>query len=345
MKSASILLFFALFSYCTIPENKIPKKSITFDLLHNRAEQDSLSLLYRPSQIEHDPSDSSLIILDAGNHRIVRFTQKGEFIRQIGEIGQGPGELLRPVGFDIDSKGDIYILEEGNRRVSIFDKKGEFRKSFKLYDGSEPFSICVKNPDEILINQPQIDGALFYCFDQNGEKIDSVGRVVSIKPDKYKIVSPINTWHFNRAIGKFNSNGEFLIFYINIPQFLEFDKTGKLKKKIIIKGTEIDYLEKYEKDLRKQNKPAYNKAVGTRYILDWDFISTELYLVRLGGIINNEKYFYLMNKDGIVLEKYTICPSQNISFDYPSIHTFCAIESDLIIGLDEFNCALLCAHF
>jgi tripartite motif-containing protein 2/3/tripartite motif-containing protein 71 len=75
-------------------------------------------------------------VSDCDNHRIQKFDLHGEFIRQIGKVGHGPGELKYPTGLVIYNDY-LYVSEGGNYRVSIFTTDGDFVSYFGGCQSSE----------------------------------------------------------------------------------------------------------------------------------------------------------------------------------------------------------------
>ena len=49
------------------------------------------------------------------------FSSAGEFIRQVGRRGQGPGEFLRPTLVHTDSGGRVHVFDIGNLRETVFN--------------------------------------------------------------------------------------------------------------------------------------------------------------------------------------------------------------------------------
>jgi hypothetical protein len=50
------------------------------------------------------------------------FGPDGQFIRELGRKGQGPGEYANPVSVEISTEGDIWVADYGNNRISIYSK-------------------------------------------------------------------------------------------------------------------------------------------------------------------------------------------------------------------------------
>ena len=77
--------------------------------------------LSRPMEIKMG-TDSLVYILDQGNRRIMVLDQNLKFVRQIGRVGQGPGEMIEPTDLDLDDDNNIYVADPINSRITIFDK-------------------------------------------------------------------------------------------------------------------------------------------------------------------------------------------------------------------------------
>ncbi len=72
------------------------------------ADQDKV--LVSPSNLAVDP-DGLLYIVDTYMNRVVVFDTDGEFVRQMGTIGTGPGKFMRPRAVAIDRDGHVYVTD------------------------------------------------------------------------------------------------------------------------------------------------------------------------------------------------------------------------------------------
>jgi hypothetical protein len=91
-------------------------------------ETNAKSLINRISKIEF--SKNYIFISDF--YRLTQFDRKGNFIRQVGSNGKGPGEYLYVLKFYIDEKSErVYIIAAFINTVLEFDFYGTFIRSFK----------------------------------------------------------------------------------------------------------------------------------------------------------------------------------------------------------------------
>jgi hypothetical protein len=56
-------------------------------------------------------------LCEFGNHRVQKFTTKGELVGWWGTIGRRRGELDQPWSAQLDSQGRLHILDSYNHRV------------------------------------------------------------------------------------------------------------------------------------------------------------------------------------------------------------------------------------
>jgi hypothetical protein len=94
--------------------------------------------------------DGRFYVADLRNRRVMMYAPSGEFIRQIGRQGQGPGEYAYPGRVFIDSEGNAMVYS--GRELVCFGKDGTFIKkiSIKIF-----LSQAVLGPGGTLIGRTQ----------------------------------------------------------------------------------------------------------------------------------------------------------------------------------------------
>jgi len=75
----------------------------------------------RPQAIGLDAARGELVVVDACNHRLGRFTLDGELLRWIGGPGDRPGEFNYPYGVCVLEDGEVLVAEFGGNRVQRID--------------------------------------------------------------------------------------------------------------------------------------------------------------------------------------------------------------------------------
>lgn len=132
----------------------------------------------------HDPaamavnSTGYVYVLDAGSDSVRVFGAGGQFIREWGSQGSGPGQFSYPVGLAINATGYVYVSDYSSRQIQVFDPDGKFAYSFwpRLMgiDGRSSWY-----PTYIAIS-PQFvfvwDGRYIRMFDYAGNYVTSFSR-------------------------------------------------------------------------------------------------------------------------------------------------------------------------
>lgn len=83
------------------------------------------------------------------NHRIVKFSSDGKFIKTWGKRGSAPGEFDTPHGLAFDSRGRLFVADRNNNRIQIFDQEGKYLEEWKQF--SRPSGIYIDKNDAIYV--------------------------------------------------------------------------------------------------------------------------------------------------------------------------------------------------
>lgn len=248
--------------------------------------------LYRAKAIRIN-GNNNVFVLDAGNNRIMKYDKNGRFLQQIGRVGQGPGELLHPINFDIDNKGTIYVWNAGNGRMEIFNKNGEYTRSFKIPFSAESESGMAVGPDgNIYLNLPST-GSLIAVFSKNGRKIKQFGE---IEMGKFKNPGAYRIW--NQGSIRFDENGYLNFLFCMRPLFRQYNIEGDLILEKVIKGPEIELtFRTWEKHKKKYaNSPMDTWAI---FFYGFDFADNGDFFASLWA----KKTIYHFSKDADIVEK------------------------------------------
>src|SRR5215472_10662513 len=70
-------------------------------------------------------ADGNVYVSDSGNSRVQVFTPEGQFVRQLGSLGSGKGQFLRPFHLAVDTTGDVYVADDQAATLSKFSAAGK----------------------------------------------------------------------------------------------------------------------------------------------------------------------------------------------------------------------------
>ena len=143
------------------------KKSFNYEIRElytvSNSEKDSSFILNFPADradLNADIDDKlNLYVVDNIRRLILKFDNKGKFVKSFGGKGQGPGEFaLGPIDISVDSKDNKIYVFDLTGRLSIFSLDGEFIEFKKLSKRNiRPKGFKMTN-----------NGALFFCETYEG---------------------------------------------------------------------------------------------------------------------------------------------------------------------------------
>ena len=91
-----------------------------------------------PTDVVTDPENGDVYVAESHTNvndpdligRISVFDRDGNFLRVIGETGQGPGEFRTPHALELDSQGRLVVADRHNHRIQILTKDGRFIREY-----------------------------------------------------------------------------------------------------------------------------------------------------------------------------------------------------------------------
>lgn len=135
----AICLFCCLNYTATAQELTTHHVKHLFDISGNTAQPLTL-----PTDIAVD--EQYIYIVNSGEHNILIYDKRGEFIRRIGRRGNQPGELNNPVGIGLDAAHNIYVADKDNHRIQVFDGNGQYLFHFRVWVNNQnvrPIDVAV----------------------------------------------------------------------------------------------------------------------------------------------------------------------------------------------------------
>ena len=78
----------------------------------------------RIHDIDFNPSETRLYVIDRDGNRIQVFDKNGTFLFKWGSKGPGDGQFTVPYSVDVDAHGNVWVADRENHRIQEFDKDG-----------------------------------------------------------------------------------------------------------------------------------------------------------------------------------------------------------------------------
>lgn len=179
----------------------------------------------------------NVYVADAGNHRIQKFDNDGDFLTEWGSEGEGPGQFVDPVSLAVDEHGDILVVDSGNSRIQKFSSSGRFIAEWGGKYGSSPGQL-------VLPNSIAIDKAGYIFVADAGEG------VISSPSDLRRF-----RFHMGYRIQKFTATGQYICEWREQWTEVGAPKAGTLTLSIdshgtlFVADTRKDYIRKFNKNL------------------------------------------------------------------------------------------------
>jgi DNA-binding beta-propeller fold protein YncE len=126
-----------------------PKGQVTMTLGTRGQGGDGPDMFNGPTDVVVAQNGSIYVSDGEFNHRVVKFSPEGKFIRQWGEKGSGPGQFLVPHALAIDSRGRIFVADRDNNRLQIFDQDGKFLEQWTQFGA--PSGIYISKSDMLYV--------------------------------------------------------------------------------------------------------------------------------------------------------------------------------------------------
>lgn len=170
-----------------------------------------------PVSVAVDPATGNVFVTDLQNDRVQQFTAAGQYLKQFGGSGTGPGQLSIPLDAVPDGRGNLYILDGLNNRVQkVAVATGEVLASFGS-ELSSPRRLALDRNGNVYVAQyNQITK-----YDQNGAFIATWGSYIPATNNGYRATAIVVDGHgatdvicildsAYRRIVKFDTEGNYL---------------------------------------------------------------------------------------------------------------------------------------
>ena len=165
-----------------------------------------------------------LYIADMSNHRIVKYTWTGSFVKKWGSYGNGADQFNGPTGVAVDYWGDqkVFVTDISNNRISIWTKNGNHVTNWGSGPGNGTNEF--HGPAEVTISK---DSKL-YVTDIYNHRVKKTGLYGWVQNIWGSIGTSIN--QFNSPMGiDIDLLGNLYVADINNHRIQKFDANGNYK--------------------------------------------------------------------------------------------------------------------
>lgn len=191
----------------------------------------------------------SYYVFDRRGHTVYAVDSDRSVARKLIEIGQEPGRVLQPRGFDVAPNGSFVVADapRAGERVQVFGAAGIRTGGFLLPGRPTPavmsgalvlngVSSIQFSGDRLIISHPE-SGALFTEYTMGGWPLRSVGRLrdTGFEQDRDLHVA------LNAGIPLVDpTGGYYFVFLGGRPVFRKYNADGALVFERHVEGSELD---------------------------------------------------------------------------------------------------------
>ena len=94
--------------------------------------------------------NENIYILDLNQRQVRVFDRKGKYLRNIGKLGQGPGEFQYPGQIIITPNREFVICDPMVRKLFFYSLEGVFRRNIPTWEHGRLISVMLNSKGEIV---------------------------------------------------------------------------------------------------------------------------------------------------------------------------------------------------
>jgi hypothetical protein len=248
-----------------------------------------LEEIYNPYLFKFNDNDNHFYIPDLRECDIKVYSKDFNYIKSIGERGQGPGEFYNLNAHAFNDENSLFVLEKN--RLQIIDDQGNYISGFRLE--KENNYVEILSGQRILLN-PSPHTHLFTVLDYEGNELKRFGKF--IRDDD----NPEARRDYNYICLDTDSDDNIYLSFLNNTVIRKYDGKYNLVFEVDISGL---------KEIRESYDQWEKEEMPRGFFLpreEWDkFHSRNIGYTR--DIAVDDKYYYLLpgfRSGGTVLLKF-----------------------------------------
>jgi sugar lactone lactonase YvrE len=168
----------------------------------------------RETDIAWDPQGNMFVSDGYNNKRVVKIDKNGNFVKQFGSRGRGPGQFEDVHTIQVDHQGNVYVGDRSNKRLDVFDNDGNFKTAY-INVGS-PWTVCITpgqhqylyssnstgttDMENGEIYKMELDGRIIGKFGTGGKMLKQFMAVheLSCREDNVVLAGEISNWRVQK---------------------------------------------------------------------------------------------------------------------------------------------------
>lgn len=143
------------------PQKGVPSK-VTFSKELRFGEGDDPEKSFSQVAFFVVTDEGHVIAADIKDKKVKVFDEEGNFMRNIGKSGQGPGEFQIPGGLALTPDNELMIEDTLGRRLAFFTLEGKFIKNVSLADKMSLLNLVIDAEGNYLGRQLEMEGQKMY---------------------------------------------------------------------------------------------------------------------------------------------------------------------------------------
>ncbi|PWN05100.1 6-bladed beta-propeller [Rhodohalobacter mucosus] len=245
---------------------------------------DSPGLLSNPYKLASD-YDKFIYVSDPYKSIVIQYDMEGNFIREFGSRGRGPGELTHASVISADT-GIVVVEDQGNKRTQIFDSNGELQSIFQHLHSS--ISMAVHDgkmysfsPSSLSMSSNLVQDSLFVVTDFEGNEVRQFGEM------KYKNSGLPSGAHWPAMK---ISGQKLYVAYIYFPVLEIYDLSGN--KEFEVNLNDFEGLYNYDEDILSTIPAESMNQQMEAVIRAIDVIDENIYIMRQNKDVMIDKFSF-----------------------------------------------------
>lgn len=217
------------------------------ELAFGGAESTDATILAQPFSLAVDDKEN-IYVLDIKAGHIKVFNNSGDYLRTIGQRGQGPGELQGPLSIQITPENEIMVNCITSSRMVYLSFSGDYLRETHMT--KLPRSLLFRDKNGDYICQYFRSGEIFkVVLEKYNSEQEVMFQITEIEPNKEKTYQPLLT----AIIFNINPDNQ-IIWAINTKyEIMVNNPDGSLSKKIMCDFNPVAITEEFKKNFIKRS--------------------------------------------------------------------------------------------